>query len=80
MDCVVVGGCDARQCESRRFRSQYPGFIRLLNADPNRAAAIALSQRVLALTKEIAAVDGEAALACFSLERSRLAQCVDRTV
>ncbi|HEU5130447.1 MAG TPA: hypothetical protein VFT26_00045, partial [Pyrinomonadaceae bacterium] len=33
--------------------------------DPNRAAAIALSQRVLALTKEIAAVDGEAALACF---------------
>src|SRR6185503_4683708 len=30
-----------------------------------RAAAIALSQRVLSLTKEIATVDGEAALACF---------------
>jgi len=47
------------------FVRSSPGFIRLLNADPNRVAAIALSQRVLALTKEIAAVDGEAALACF---------------
>jgi hypothetical protein len=47
------------------FVRNSPGFIRLLNADPNRAAAIALSLRVLALTKEIAAVDGEAALACF---------------
>ena len=47
------------------FVRSSPGFIRLLNADPNRAAAIALSRRVLALTKEIAAVDGEAALACF---------------
>jgi hypothetical protein len=47
------------------FVRSSPGFIRLLNADPNRAAAIALSLRVLALTKEIAAVDGEAALACF---------------
>jgi hypothetical protein len=47
------------------FVRSSPGFIRLLNSDSNRAAAIALSQRVLALTKEIAAVDGEAALACF---------------
>jgi hypothetical protein len=47
------------------FVRSSPGFIRILNADPNRPAAIALSQRVLALTKEIAAVDGEAALACF---------------
>ncbi len=47
------------------FVRSSPGFIRLLNADPNRAAAIELSRRVLALTKEIAAVDGEAALACF---------------
>jgi hypothetical protein len=47
------------------FVRSSPGFIRLLNADSNRAAAIALSLRVLALTKEIAAVDGEAALACF---------------
>jgi nitric oxide reductase NorD protein len=47
------------------FVRSSPGFIRLLNTDPNRAAAIALSLRVLALTKEIAAVDGEAALACF---------------
>ncbi|HKG79696.1 MAG TPA: VWA domain-containing protein [Pyrinomonadaceae bacterium] len=42
-----------------------PGFVRLLSGDTNRAAAIELSLRVLALTKEIAAVDSEAALACF---------------
>ncbi|HET6976936.1 MAG TPA: VWA domain-containing protein [Pyrinomonadaceae bacterium] len=47
------------------FVRSSPGFIRLMNADPNRTAAIELSHRVLALTKEIAAVDGEAALACF---------------
>ena len=47
------------------FVRSSPGFIRLLNTDSNRAAAIALSLRVLELTKEIAAVDGEAALACF---------------
>jgi nitric oxide reductase NorD protein len=47
------------------FVRSSPGFIRLLNADLNRAAAIELSRRVLSLTKEIAAVDGEAALACF---------------
>src|SRR5215213_3602242 len=47
------------------FVRSSPGFIRLLNVDPNRTAAIALSLRVLAVTKEIAAVDGEAALACF---------------
>ena len=45
------------------FVRSSPGFIRLLNADPNRAAAIALA--ACSLTKEIAAVDGEAALACF---------------
>ena len=47
------------------FVRSSPGFIRVLNADANRAAALELSRRVLALTKEIAAVDGEAALACF---------------
>jgi nitric oxide reductase NorD protein len=47
------------------FVRSSPGFIRVLNADANRAATIELSRRVLALTKEIATVDGEAALACF---------------
>ena len=47
------------------FVRSSPGFIRLLNADTNRAAAIELSLRVLALTKEIGTIDGEAALACF---------------
>jgi nitric oxide reductase NorD protein len=47
------------------FVRSSPGFVRLLSTDPNRAAAIDLSLRVLALTKEIAAVDSEAALACF---------------
>ncbi|HEU4768327.1 MAG TPA: hypothetical protein VFS77_13170, partial [Pyrinomonadaceae bacterium] len=47
------------------FVRSSPGFVRLLNVDPNRATAVELSRRVLALTKEIAAIDGEAALACF---------------
>ena len=47
------------------FVRSSPGFIRLLNADSNRTAAVELSRRVLSLTKEIAAIDGEAALACF---------------
>src|SRR5215212_2696496 len=47
------------------FVRSSPGFVRLLSADANRPAAIELSLRVLALTKEIAAIDSEAALACF---------------
>ena len=47
------------------FVRSSPGFVRLLNADGNRSAAIELSLRVLTLTKEIAAIDGESALACF---------------
>ena len=47
------------------FVRSSPGFIRLLNIDTDRADAVELSLRVLALTKEIAAIDGEAALACF---------------
>jgi hypothetical protein len=47
------------------FVRSSPGFIRLLNTDANRVAAIELALRVLALTKEIAGVDSEAALACF---------------
>lgn len=47
------------------FVRSSPGFLRLLGGDMNRAEAIELSQRVLALTKEIGAVDAEAALAAF---------------
>src|SRR6185369_2678539 len=47
------------------FVRSSPMFVRLIDVDANRSAAIELSLRVLALTKEIAAVDGEAALACF---------------
>src|SRR6201988_2689833 len=47
------------------FVRSSPGFLRLLGADMNRSAAIGLSRRVLALTKEIGAIDAEAALACF---------------
>jgi len=47
------------------FVRSSPAFIRLLNADTGRSAAVELARRVLELTKEIAAVDGEAALACF---------------
>jgi hypothetical protein len=47
------------------FVRSSPGFLRLLGADIDRQEAIALSERVLTLTKEIAEVDAEAALACF---------------
>lgn len=47
------------------FIRSSPRFIRLLNAEVNRTHAIELSRRVLTLTKEIATVDGEAALSCF---------------
>lgn len=47
------------------FVRSSPRFIRLLSNDISHDEAIDLSRRVLALTKEIAAVDGEAALACF---------------
>jgi hypothetical protein len=47
------------------FVRSSPAFVRLLNADTGHTAAVELARRVLALTKEIAAVDGEAALACF---------------
>jgi len=47
------------------FVRSSPGFLRLLGAEINRQDAIELSHRVLALTKEIASVDAEAALACF---------------
>jgi nitric oxide reductase NorD protein len=47
------------------FVRSSPRFLRLLNEGSSRSDAVELSRRVLALTKEIAAVDGEAALACF---------------
>ncbi|MCA1577941.1 MAG: VWA domain-containing protein [Acidobacteria bacterium] len=47
------------------FVRSSPGFLRLLGAEINRDDAIELSRRVLTLTKEIGAVDAEAALACF---------------
>jgi nitric oxide reductase NorD protein len=47
------------------FVRSSPRFLRLLTEGTNRNEAIDLSHRVLALTKEIGAVDGEAALACF---------------
>ena len=47
------------------FIRSSPRFIRILNSEMDRPRAIELSRRVLVLTKEIAAVDGEAGLACF---------------
>ena len=47
------------------FVRSSPRFLRLLSESTSRTEAVNLSRRVLALTKEIAAVDGEAALACF---------------
>jgi nitric oxide reductase NorD protein len=47
------------------FVRSSPRFLKLLTESTVRSDAVGLSRRVLALTKEIAAVDGEAALACF---------------
>ena len=47
------------------FVRSSPRFIRVLNTDANRKEAVNLARRVIVLTKEIAAIDGEAALACF---------------
>ena len=47
------------------FVRSSPRFLRLLSESTARSEAVDLSRRVLALTKEIAAVDGESALACF---------------
>ena len=47
------------------FVRSSPRFLRLLTESASRSEAVGLSRRVLALTKEIAAVDGESALACF---------------
>jgi hypothetical protein len=47
------------------FVRSSPRFIRLLGSEMVRDEAVALALRVLSLTKEIAEVDGEAALACF---------------
>jgi hypothetical protein len=47
------------------FVRSSPAFIRLLSINADRADAVALALRVLSLTKEIAEIDGEAALACF---------------
>lgn len=47
------------------FVRSTPRFIRLLDPGTQRVEAVELSRKVLTLTKDIAAVDGESALACF---------------
>jgi hypothetical protein len=47
------------------FVRSSPGFIQVLSTEADRNRSIELSRRVVALTREIAQVDGEAALACF---------------
>jgi nitric oxide reductase NorD protein len=47
------------------FVRSSPRFLKLSSESAMRSDAVELSRRVLALTKEIAAIDGESALACF---------------
>jgi len=47
------------------FVRSSPRFIRLLNVEVDHARGIELSRRVIQLTREIAIIDGEAALASF---------------
>lgn len=47
------------------FVRSSPRFVGTLGSDTDHARRIELARRVIALTREIAEVDGEAALACF---------------
>ena len=47
------------------FVRSSPRFLRLLNNEHHHDDAVQLARRVISLTKEIAEIDGEAALACF---------------
>ncbi|HEV2826961.1 MAG TPA: VWA domain-containing protein [Pyrinomonadaceae bacterium] len=47
------------------FVRSSPRFVRTLASDPKRDHQVGLALRVITLTREIAEVDGEAALACF---------------
>jgi nitric oxide reductase NorD protein len=54
------------------FVRSSPGFVRTLGSEVDRAALINLALRVLDLTRQIAEIDGEAALACFRSSSSAL--------
>ncbi|MGI9166718.1 MAG: nitric oxide reductase activation protein NorD [Pyrinomonadaceae bacterium] len=47
------------------FVKSSPRFIRGFSGAIDRGRAVTLSERVLSLTRDIAAIDGEAALSCF---------------
>src|SRR5215813_5895254 len=47
------------------FVRNSPRFVRSLHGQGDRAQTIAISKRVIELTREIAQIDSEAALACF---------------
>jgi len=47
------------------FVRSSPRFVRAISSQVDRTQAIDISRRVLRLTRQIAPVDGEAALACF---------------
>src|SRR6185295_13923952 len=47
------------------FVRSSPGFVSNLATDVDHARKTNLAERVISLTREIAEVDGEAALACF---------------
>ncbi|PYS49093.1 MAG: hypothetical protein DMF68_10995, partial [Acidobacteria bacterium] len=47
------------------FIRSSPTLFQTLTGERERARAIELSQRIIAVTREVARVDGEAALACF---------------
>ena len=57
-----------------------PRFIHTLASEPDRDRLIDLATRVLALTREIAEIDGEAALACFRSSPLALRTVTIRTV
>jgi hypothetical protein len=49
-----------------------PSFFQTLMSDTEKARAVELSLRIISITREVALVDGEAALACFRSSRQAL--------
>src|SRR6185312_16120361 len=54
------------------FVRSSPRFVRSISGQADHSQAVAISSRVVELTREIAKVDGEAALACFRSSASAL--------
>ena len=61
-----------RQCQFGSFCARQPRFVAAIAVPVERGRAVELATRTLRLTREVAALDAEAALACFRSSASAL--------